>query len=273
MATEQSAHLNEEAGDSAYRTMDSDSSRCTRRYEAGEASAMPFELARMSLTRRSRPRRSDLFFALLLAFALGGSPGCVWRIPLNEYVQDFAPGVGLDGCPDLAGTYVATGQGSDYLLTFPFYFILPIWWGRNPAPPRLDMDLALGVDDDVRLRVEGAEQVVLAQPDADHLVITLLDDSGRAIENFEEIVFVRHRGGTKRKRNWERDFSCSGDGRLVIEWSWGADGAHAFSGRMLGRLPDGNLVVRAREERFMLSGLIDTRSQLYERVFSSNPSP
>jgi hypothetical protein len=237
-----------------------------------------FELARMSLTRRSRPRRSDLFFALLLAFALGGSPGCVTRMPLpvrlGDYFGDFTPGAGMGGCPDVAGTYVATGHADDYLITFPFVLVLPVWWGQYPEQPRLDMDLGLVLDGKDAVKVEGAEHVILAQPDANHLVITLIDDSGRAIENFEEIVFTRFGRGIARPENWTRGFSCSTSHALMFGWGRPYEAVGSEIQIVLGRLPDGRLAVRTHAYMFSSKFFFDDQQwHLYESVSSPEPSP
>jgi hypothetical protein len=229
----------------------------------------------MLQTHRSGLRRSDLFLAFLLTFALTGAPGCVARVPLdlsNPY-SEFTPGAGLDGCPDVAGTYVTTGHATDYLITFPFVLVLPVWWGQYPEQPRLDMDLGLVLDGIVAVKVEGAEHVMLAQPDADHLVITLIDGSGRAIEDFEGIVFTRYRRGVTRPESSTRGFSCSTSNALMFGWGKGYEGT-AEIGRVLGRLRDGSLWVQTHA--YMYSSeyfFVDQQWHRYEEAFPRELDP
>ena len=230
---------------------------------------MAFQLPKVFRNHRSRLRRSDFFLALLLTLSLSGSPGCVSRIPLQlrDYSYDFTPGDGLDGCPDLAGMYVTTGHATDYLITFPFGILLPVWWGQYPEQPRLDIDLGLLFDGNGAVKVESAERVTLAQPDADHLVITLTDDSGRTIENFDEIVFTRDRRGDERSENRTRGFFCSTSNALLFGWGKAYEGAGSEIKRMLGRLPDGSLAVRTHAYMFSSEFFfIDQQWHRYENV-------
>jgi len=135
------------------------------------------------------------------------------------------------------------------------------------------MDLGLVLDGNVPVTVADADRVTLTQPDADHLVITLIDDSGRAIESFEEIVFARYRRGIRRVENRARDFRCGRDGSLTFGWDWGADGTTADVRRRIGRLPDGGLAVGLYESAIRLFGRIDQQWHRYEKVPSREPSP
>jgi len=188
-------------------------------------------------------------------------------LQLRDYTNDFTPGDGLDGCPDLAGTYVTTGHATDYLITFPFGVLLPVWWGQYPEQPRLDVDLGLVLSGNVGIEVEGTEHVVIAQPDADHLVITLIDDAGRAIENFEAIVFTRDRREIRRSENPTRGFVCTTSNALLFGWGRAYEGSGIEIKRMLGRLPDGSLAIRTHAYMFSSEFFfIDQQWHRYENV-------
>jgi hypothetical protein len=212
--------------------------------------------------------------AVLFTVALVGSPGCVSRGTLTDYASDFTPGEGLGGCPNLAGTYVATGHAADYILMFPLPPI-PVWWGRYPEQPRLDVDMGLLLNGNVAVEVKSVEQVVLAQPDANHLIITLLDDLGHAIEDFEEIVFTRGGREIERPENQTRGFFCSTSNALILGWGtrYSETGQTEMS-IMLGRLLDGSLAVRTHAYMFSSAPFfVDQQWHRYERAPSRELSP
>jgi hypothetical protein len=240
---------------------------------------VPLEPPRMFRSDRSCLRRSDLFLAFLLTFALTGAPGCVVRMPLDlrDPFSELTPGAGLGGCPDVAGTYMATGHATDYLITFPMPFIVPVWWGEFPEQPRLDVDLGLVLEGDVPVEVPGATRIAISHPGMGRVVFTLMDDSGSVIEGFEEIEFRRRGFGLDRSQDSRPTFYClipagalvRGVG-LMIErgYRYRESGTYSMS-VMLGRLPDGSLAVQTHA--YMPPGIffVDQQWHRYESVSSS----
>jgi hypothetical protein len=128
--------------------------------------------------------------------------------------------------------------------------------------------------DDAAVKVEGVKQVGLAQPDADHLVITLIDDSGHPIAGFEKVVFIRGGRGIEPLENRTPFFSCWSSS---VSFGWGRryrETGMTEMSIMMGRLPDGSLAVRTHAYMFSSSFFfVDQQWHRYEETSSRELSP
>jgi len=198
---------------------------------------------------------------------------------LKDYSDYFTPDDELYGCPDLTGTYLVTGQATDYVITFPLPLIVPVWWGEFPEQPRLDVDLGLVLEGDVLVEVPGATRIAILHPDAHRVVFTLMDDSGSVIEGFEEIEFRRAGRGFDRLQDSQPTFYCLiqhpppsiviGVGLMISRgYRYPESGTYSMT-VMLGRLPDGSLAVRTHA--YMPPGIfyLDQQWHRYESASSS----
>ena len=199
----------------------------------------------MPATRTRSLGRPEQFLALLLALAIWGSCGCVYRLPLRDYEFDATADEGLGGCPDLAGTYKVTGHANDYLILGLVLPILPVWWERNPAQPRLDKDLGLVLHKGTPSEIAGVQYVMFAQPDADHIVITLLNESRLAVKNWDEIVLATRGSAVAHVYDPRLIFSCwkSRDNAPILGIARrfvSGETPYPAGTRYIGQHPDGN---------------------------------
>ena len=120
---------------------------------------------------------------VLVTLTMSGSPGCVSRVPLSlkGYSNYFTPDDELYGCPDLTGTYLVTGQATDYVITFPLPLIVPVWWGEFPEQPRLDVDLGLVREGNVPVEVPGATRIAISHPDVHRTTCSRFSSGSRRL--------------------------------------------------------------------------------------------
>jgi hypothetical protein len=193
---------------------------------------------------------------LVLTIAICISFGRVFRGPIREYESEESNSLG--GCHDLRATYRVVGHATDHARLF---VVPPIWWERTPTPPRLGQESGLRLRRGAPVEIEGAGFVTLTQPDEDRLVITILDESGRAMEDWGEIVFAHRDGETPRLGSHAREFFCR-SARLSFGWYDECGEAPGYSAqRTIGRHLDGSLLVHARSSGSTVAGFIPLSSR------------
>jgi hypothetical protein len=141
-------------------------------------------------TVRAYARTRALHGMLALTIAALLSCGCVIiDVPIypDEWTRVHREGEG--SCPDLTGTYAASGRESGLIKLFWF---LPFWWSSNAQSiPRLDQDLGLSLEWGRPLAIEGAIAIQFDQADPGRIWFTVLRGDGSQIEEFDDVGFTR----------------------------------------------------------------------------------
>jgi hypothetical protein len=171
--------------------------------------------------------------------------GCV-LISAPLYPDKWAPiTVGEENeCPDLGGTFAASGEGSGAVTLFWF---VPIWWSSNrPSIPRLDKDLALStLPNGSSIEIEGTAALLLDQRGPEHVRIAVMRDDRHRVEGVGDVTYAR---SSSRLEDRARDFECR-DGRIEFAYlvDHGSEAGTEFSTIRVGRTSDGALVVKASD--------------------------
>jgi hypothetical protein len=166
--------------------------------------------------------------------------GCV-LISAPLYPDKWAPiTVGEENeCPDLGGTFVASGEESGAIT---FFWFVPIWWSSNrQSIPRLDKDLALSsLWGGSSIEIEGTAALLLDQLDLEHVRIAVLRDDRHRVEGMGDVTYAR---SSPTLEDRARDYECR-DGR--IEFGFTGNRGEESTIRA-GRSSDGALVVKVSD--------------------------
>lgn len=193
---------------------------------------------------RSRTRVMGRALVLLLGTAT--CTGCVIISP-PIYPDTWAPIIvgEANECPDLGGTFAASGEESSVITLFWF---LPIWWSSNSQSlPRLDRDLALAPlkygDYPSAVEIEGTTALLIDQLDPEHVRIAVLRDDRHRVEGVGDVTYAR---SSSRLEDRGRDFECK-NGRIELAFTSSSEGSESISTIRVSRSSDGALVVKVTD--------------------------